>query len=309
MEKKSFINVDELMPQVTLEQAATFYRIALPELKRIGNETRTACFLNCGKEKETGDRALAIQQSDPSRKWKCHNYGCTHGGSLVSLCDLMKPGPHAGGRPRGQRFKEIAADLKAMADGLTGPEGTAPPAPRITQPSTETKVNIPLKDLDNERARTLTELDRKFVVDIAAMNPKASAYVRKRPFLTPEVCRAWRMGYLPRDVGGADKSGGSMRGKVVYGYLSPEGDILTWFGRNLNFEDEQAAWERTDKSGPAPAKFHFVKGFHRGVEVYGAHQLKAEGTEDKLAGLGLPLVEGQNDVIRLHTLGIPAVGL
>src|SRR5271154_651503 len=72
MEKKAFINVDELMLRITLQQAATFYGIALPELKRIGSETRTSCFLNCGKEKETGDRALAIQEGDPSRKWKCH---------------------------------------------------------------------------------------------------------------------------------------------------------------------------------------------------------------------------------------------
>src|SRR5882724_3644606 len=112
-EKKSFVNVDELMPQVTLEQAAIFYGVELPDLKKIGSETRTACFLNCGKRTQTGDRALAIQADDPAKKWHCHNYGCGKGGNLVSLCDLMKPGTNAGGRPRGDRFKEIAKDLQA----------------------------------------------------------------------------------------------------------------------------------------------------------------------------------------------------
>src|SRR5262245_48694036 len=108
MEKKGFINVDELMPQVTLEQAASFYGVTLPELKKVGSETRTACFLNCGKKEPTGDRALAIQADDPLKKFHCHQYGCNKGGNLVSLCDLMKPGTNASGRPRGDRFKEIA---------------------------------------------------------------------------------------------------------------------------------------------------------------------------------------------------------
>ena len=41
-------------------------------------------------------------------------------------------------------------------------------------------------------------LDAKFVVDPAAMNPKAASYFRHRPFLTEEACRRWRVGYLPR---------------------------------------------------------------------------------------------------------------
>src|ERR1051325_1051516 len=103
-EKRPFVNVDELMPQVSLEQAAQFYNAALPELKKIGSETRTACFLNCEKKEPTGDRALAIQSADPLKKWHCHQYGCGKGGNLVSLCDLLKPGANSGGRPRGERF-------------------------------------------------------------------------------------------------------------------------------------------------------------------------------------------------------------
>src|ERR1700720_100788 len=98
--KSSFIKVDDLMPQVALEQAVTYYRVQMPELHQVGSETRTRCFLNCGKSQETGDRAIAIQHGHPAKQWHCHQYGCGKGGNLVSLCDLLKPGASASGRPR-----------------------------------------------------------------------------------------------------------------------------------------------------------------------------------------------------------------
>jgi hypothetical protein len=305
--KSSFVNVDELMPQITLEQVARHYGVDLPELHQIGSETRTRCFLTCGRTGETGDRALAIQTGHPAKQWHCHQYGCGKGGNLVSMCDLVKPGPSAGGKPRGERFKEIAADLKVIAGG----EAPAPrevSAPRVAMPAAPPKANVPLRDSENERARALTELDRKFVVDVAAMPPMASAYVRRRPFLTPEVLRAWRVGYLPRDVG-EDKSGGTMRGKIVYPYLSESGEVLSWFGRNVDFEEQWKAWDAAGRKDREPEKFHFVKGFHRGLELWGQHVLHAEGAEEKLKSIGLPVVEGPNDVICLATLDQPAVGL
>lgn len=305
--KSSFVNVDELMPQISLEQAAHFYGVPLPELHRIGSETRTRCFLNCNRTTETGDRVLAIQSEHPAKQWHCHQYGCGKGGNLVSLCDLLKPGPHAGGRPRGERFKEIAADLKAMVEGLLGPTltaGAAPPKPTGPEP---VKVNVPLARSENERARMLTQLDSKFIVDIGAMPPAASLYFRRRPFLTTEVCRTWRAGYLPRDTG--DHAGGTMRGKIVYPYLSEAGEVLTWFGRDPDFEEKHRQWEAAGKAEREPEKFHFVKGFHRGIQLFGEHALRAEGIKETVAGLGLLVVEGPNDVIRLDTLGVPAVGL
>src|ERR1700692_686380 len=100
-EKKSFINVDELMPRVGVEQAAAYYGAALPELKRVGAEVRTRCFLNCGRTCETGE--------------------------------------NAGGRPRGERFKQIAVDLKAMAEGVVRPEGAlaAPAVKAAAKPKPE----------------------------------------------------------------------------------------------------------------------------------------------------------------------------
>ncbi len=306
-EKKTFINVDELMPQLSLQDVARFYGLSLPELHQVGSEIRTRCFLNCDKTQETGDRAIAIKSDDPTTKWHCHQYGCGKGGNLVSLCDLLKPGDAAGGRPRGDRFKGIAADLLAMTKGERSPEGAAPAAPRPLAPPAE-KSNVPLVRSENERARGLTELDRKFTLEIGDMPPSASSYFRRRPFLSPEVCRAWRMGYLPRATG-EDKSGGTMRGKIVYPYLSDSGEILTWFGRDPDYEEKNKTWLASDKSEREPEKFHFIKGFHRGIELFGQHKLREPSATAKLKELGLVLVEGPNDVIRLGTLGIPAVGL
>src|SRR5438067_3235714 len=125
-DRPSYVNIDELMPRIGLEQVASYYGLDLPELHRTGVETRMRCFLNCGKTQETGDRALAIQTGDPAKKWHCHQHGCGKGGNLVSLCDLLKPGAHASGKPRGERFKQIAADIAAMVAGAL--RGDAVPA-------------------------------------------------------------------------------------------------------------------------------------------------------------------------------------
>ena len=306
--KKNYVNVDELMPQVSLEQAAAFYGVALPELHRVGKEIRTRCFLQCGKAKETGDRAIAIQAESPTKNFFCHQYGCSMSGNLVSLCDLMKPGPNTGGRPRGERFKEVAADLQAMARGEIG-QVVTPMAPAPVPAAPPPPVNVLLKDSENERARALVNLDTKFVVDVAEMSPKPASYFRRRPFLTPEVCRDWRMGYLPRDTGGEDKSGGTMRGKIVYAYRNADGEILTWFGRDPEFEEKHEKWEAGGQTDTEPAKFHFVKGFHRGQELFGVEHLAGETARELIRTLGLVLVEGPNDVIRLSTLGVPALAL
>ncbi|MDB5389430.1 MAG: primase [Planctomycetaceae bacterium] len=314
-DKRSYVNVDELLPRISLEQVAAFYGVTLPAITQVGDEIRLRCFLNCGKTAETGDRALSFQVSHPAKQWKCHQYGCPQGGNLISVCDLLKPGASAGGRPRGDRFKEIATDLQAMLQRVL-----ATPQPAVPQASSEAiadkseksepTVNIPLRLSPNERARSLVSLDDKFLIEPGSMTPFASAYFRKRPFLTPDLCCKWRMGYLPRDAG-SDRTGGTMRGMIVYPLLSERGDILTWFGRDPQHEHKKLEWERGDKLGREPEKFHFVKGFHRGLELFGqqASRLSEPGYREKLHDLSVIIVEGPNDVIALDSLGIPAVGL
>ncbi len=301
--KSSFIDVDKLMPQVSVEQAAEYYGISLPQIRRVGDEIRMKCFLACGRAEETGDRAIAVQVENPVKPWKCHAYECQKGGNLVGLCDLMKPGENAGGRPRGERFKAIAADLVSMASGAERPAHTAEAA-IVKSPKAPEKpdVNVPLAASENERARELVNLREQFITDVAAMPPEASAYFRRRTFLTPEVCQKFSMGYLPQS------SKSLLRGHVVYGYRSPTGEMLTWFGRNVRYEEQVAKWKASDRSESEPIKTRFVKGFHRGLETYGEDvvRLEAMGREHSR---NLVVVEGPNDAMRLNTIGVPAIAL
>lgn len=313
-DRPGYIDVDSLLPQISIEQVAAYYGVDLPEIRRVGNEIRTRCFLNCGRTHETGDRAFAIRADQPATPWRCHQYGCGRGGNLVSLCDLLKPGAHSDGRPRGERFKAIARDLQAIATGeppaastpthAASPRSAPPPAPE------EPKSNVPLARSENERARSLVNLDRKFLVEPADMAAPAASYFRRRPFLSPEACQKWRMGYLSKDTGD-DRSGGTMRGKVVYPLLSERGEVLTWFGRDPEFETKRQQWIQHNREGREPEKFHFVKGFHRGLELFGQQvsRLDEPGYREAVQETGLVVVEGSNDVIALDVLGAPAVGL
>src|SRR5205807_5686522 len=153
------------------------------------------CFLNCSKTEPTGDRTLAIRADSDAKKWCCHRYECEHkqGGNLVGLIDMLKPGPHMNGRPRGERFRAILSDLEQIAGG-TPP--LAPPLPSSKPaPIEPVKINVPLAESENERARTVVNLHEKFVVDPMAMHPAAANYFRRRPYLTPELCAKCKVGY------------------------------------------------------------------------------------------------------------------
>ena len=43
-EKSGFINIEELIAQVSLEQAVSYYGITMPEIRHIGTEVRTRAF-------------------------------------------------------------------------------------------------------------------------------------------------------------------------------------------------------------------------------------------------------------------------
>ena len=307
----SFVNIDALMREVSVEQVVTYFGVPTEEIHRIGNEIRMRCVLNCGRTEETGDRAIAIQADHPAKLWRCFHAGCGRGGNLVSLVDYLLPGEHSNGRPRGARFKQAIAALLAAREGKSG--GEAPvlqpaAAPAVVEPREKRRGNLPLSASENERARGLVALDGKFVVDPAQMSPKAASYFRHRPFLTPEVCRKWRMGYLPRDAGG-DRSGGTMRGRIVYPMLSEDGEVLTWFGRDPEYEGKAHEWIVGGREGKEPEKYHFVKDFRRGLELFGQHRLADAEVRSKAARVGIAVTAGPNDVIALDALGIPTLGL
>ena len=52
--------------------------------------------------------------------------------------------------------------------------------------------------------------------------------------------------------------------------------------RDPEFEEKHARWENGNRSEAGPAKFHFVKGFHRSLELFGQHVFRAGGVVIKL---------------------------
>lgn len=97
----------------------------------------------------------------------------------------------------------------------------------------------------------------------------------------------------------------------VYCYADEEGRPLTWFGRNVRYEQQHRRWIGGNREGTEPSKFHFVKGFHRGLEVYGQHDWNVEEVQRRIRDeIGaLLLVEGPNDRIALSTIGVDAFAI
>lgn len=308
--KRGYIDVDSLQRELVaqgdaVERIAAFYHRTLPELHRTQNETRMACQFACGRAGLSGDRALSIKTQEDGAVFRCFQYGCTVRGNLLTLMYWLKHdhGP-SGDRLHGVEFRAIANDLQALVRGETA-DNSATPKPAAAA-ATESPIllrNIPLKDSDNERARELVNLDEKFMLEPAGMSAKASSYVRRRPFMTPDLMRKFRCGYLANDAVSL------LRGHFVYGWSDPEGNVLTWFGRNLNYEEQHSHWQRAGDSKDEPNKFRFVKGFHRGLELFGEDIYRREAHRELARKLGVIVVEGPNDVMNLHYLGIPAVAV
>ncbi len=310
--RHGYVNVDELIAQVTPHQVATFFGVPFPA-DASGEVRIPSVFAERGKG-ESSYGALTINLDEPQNPIYCHVTG-TRGNLLTLIHGFKHHRPPASGKLRGDEFKEAARILQEIAgkvdvvlSGAPTPTATAPVLVS-SEPKTSESVrrNIPLKHSDNERARSLVTLHEQLVVDVAEMSPAAAAYFRSRPFLTPDVCRKWRMGYLPHSASSL------LRGRIVYAYSNEQDDILSYFGRDPQFEQHWLEWEQAGRpDDKRPMKHRFVKDFHRGLELYGqngAGRLQEPQIRESLQSVGLVVVEGPNDVIRMDMLGVAAVGL
>ncbi len=315
--KPGYVNVDELIAQVTPHQVAAYFGIPFPA--DASGEVRIPSVFAEKGHGENSYGALTVNLDQPQNPIYCHVTG-TRGNLLTLIHGFKHHRPPASGKLRGDEFKEaahflqeIAGKVGAAMSGQTMPAGPsiAPAASAtgasVQQVSEPVRRNIPLKDSGNERARSLVALHEQFVVDVADMSQAAAAYFRSRPFLAPDVCRKWRMGYLPHSASSL------LRGRVVYAYINERDDILSYFGRDPQFEQHWLEWEQAGRpDDKRPMKHRFVKDFHRGLELYGqsgASRLKEPHIQESMANVGLVVAEGPNDVIRLDSLGVAAVGL
>jgi len=304
-----YIDVDRLQAETTLEEAAAKCGVQL-DVRQSGKEARIDCPFGCEGDHQ-GRKEIAVNTEHPQKVFYCHAYQCGFRGNLLTLMH----GWLTGQRPTGDRLKGGEFNrVKGVLAGKTPARHSPAPEhkPDVTQETAlqTTKRNTPLAESENDAARGLIDIDAKFRNDPAQMSPKGASYLRHRPFLSPELMRKWRVGYLPSD-GGGDKRGWSLRGNLIYPLLSVDDKILGWIGRDPSFEEKLAAWERSDRSKQPPVKHRLPKGLHRGLEFFGQQgsRLKETGYREAIQDHGILVVEGFNDVMALDALGIPAIGM
>ena len=270
---RGFVNVDQLQKDTSLEDAARKCGIAL-HATGSGPEVRIDCPFGCAGD-HLGRKEISINTANDEKVFLCHSYQCGFRGNLLALMHGWLNGKKpSGDKLRGtefQRVRDVLVDrvkIEAKATVTTPTSPTSSSSLRAIEPESS-EPNLPLIDSENEAARELADIDSKFIVEMAHMNPAAASYIRQHPCLTPDSMQKWRCGYLPHD-GGGDKRGWSLRGHIVYPMLSEEGKVLAWIGRDPTYEQKLAEYNaiRPELRGdrPEPIKHKVPKGFHRGQE-------------------------------------------
>lgn len=300
-------NVDELISATSLDEVLVHYGLSPSNLA--SGEYRMNCVFN--SECSTSSYGnLAIGVSHPAKQIFCHTCG-TRGNLLTLIHGLEAHRPPATGKLRGQEFKHALNKLKEIRGLIETTRSAAKQTVRTTGESkpaeTPAKRNLPLRKHENEAARKIADLCDDLVYDPAQMSPAAAQYIRSRGWMTPELMQKWGVGYIPRD-------GRSMfRGWLVYTHHNTKGEPISYSGRDPLFEEKHQAWLRQGNpdAPKKPMKHKYVKGFHRGLELYGqqAARLNEPAIKKSLDRYGLIVVEGANDVIRLDELRLAAVGL
>lgn len=299
-------DIDDLIAQTPLELVLSHYGLPLPPVG--AREHRMKCVFNetCSDSKYGN---LSVQM-DAAKRLHCHV--CKTSGNVLSLLHgLEHHQPPAGGRLRGQEFKDAVAKLReinGLVEEQVGKPAVKPTSAAKPEPmSTAKEANTPMIRHEKEAARELANLCDDLVVDVSEMSPDAAQYVRKRPWLTPEQMKAWGVGIIPGN-------GRSLFRKkyFVYTHRNERGEVVSYSGRDLAFDTKWTKWLRDGKpEGKKPNKHRYVSGYKRGLELYGGHadRLNEPYVQESLREFGVVVCEGQNEILRMESLGVAAVGL
>lgn len=299
-------DVDALIESTPLAAVLIHYGRPLPEHD---GEHRMSCVFGGDSCHESSYGQLVVSTDTPSKLIFAHCCGVR--GNLLTLLHGLENGqPPSGEKLRGEEFKAAVAKLKEIAATTNEAAERPVDASRRTEETdstTETLVNEALARHSNENARKIADLCNDLVTDVADMPPAAAAYFRERAeWLTPEVCRQWGIGYLP-------KNGRSMfRGWIVNTHRNEAGEVISYSGRDPNFDTKWTKWLQDGRpERRRPLKHKYVKGYHRGLELYGQQheRLKQDWFRESLDRHGLCVVEGITDTVRLDVDRIAAVGL
>lgn len=301
-------DVDRLVEQTSLATVLQEYGLPLPA--EGGSEHRMNCVFNeCCSDSTYGN--LTVKLNDPANRVYCHTCG-VRGNLLTLIHGLETHKPPSGDRLRGEEFKQAVARLRAIAQVSSDTRAKvvtaiAPSPIPASSKTVERPVNVPLHKHEKEAARALANLHDDLIHDVGEMSPEAAQYVRHRPWMTPDILRKWGVGWIPGN-------GRSLFRKnyLVYTHRNERGEIVSYSGRDLSFEEKWAKWMRNGKpEGKKPGKHRYVSGYHRGADVYGgqATRIQEEYVPKSLERIGLVVVEGMNEVLRLDASEVAAVGL
>mgnify|MGYP003662759601 CR=1 FL=1 len=300
-------DVDDLIEGTSVDEVLSHYGKPLPQAD--SGEHRMECVFNdaCA-DNQYGN--LTVKMNDAVNRIYCHSCG-VRGNLLTLLHGLEHCSAPEGGRLRGDEFKAAVAKLREIAGGT---DATQRAATRASQSATPVDLppapkpdNVPLVRHEKEAAQKIADLYNDLVTDVAEMSPKAAEYVRHRKWMTPELLGKWGVGWIPGN-------GRSLfrKGYLVYTHRNERSEVVSYSGRDLSFEEKWSKWIRDGRpDGKRPGKHRFVQGFHKGLELYGGHASRLEDpyVGESLAKRGLIVVEGMNEVLRMETLGVAAVGL
>lgn len=297
-------DIDDIIALTPLDLVLSHY--GLPMTGNGAREHRMKCVFNetCS-DSQYGNLSV---QLDAAKRLYCHS--CQVAGNVLTLLHgLEKHQPPAGGRLRGQEFKDAVAKLREI-NGMADVNSKAKASVSPTQPTPEAtvrEVNVPMIRHEKEAARQLADLCNDFVTDIATMSPEAAQYVRKRDWLTADKMQKWGVGWIPGN-------GRSLFRKnyLVYTHRNERGEVVSYSGRDLSFEAKWTKWLRDGKpEGKKPHKHRYVTGYKRGLELYGGHadRMNDPYVQESLTEFGVVVTEGQNEVLRMERLGVAAVGL
>ena len=305
-------DVDQLIEQTSLDSVLHHY--GLPLSRSGSTEYRMKCvFFDACSDNQYGNLSVKLDSAK-----RIYSHCCGVKGNLLTLLHgLETRQPPNGGRLRGQEFKTAVATLRMINGMIDSTSSAIESTPSRTQdnvqissqsePERTATINVPLRRHEKDAARELANLYEELVTDVSQMSPEATAYVRKRPWMTAEVLAHWGIGWIPGN-------GRSLFRKnyLVYTHRDIRGDVVSYSGRDLTFEPKWRKWLKQNKpEGKKPNKHRYVSGFHRGAELYGgqASRLDEPYVKESLNKHGVVVVESANNVVGLSCLGVCAVGL
>jgi len=296
-------DVDHLIEQTSVDQVLAHYGKPLTD-KNSGEHRMQCVFNEACSDSQYGN--LTVRLDDPVNRIYCHS--CNVRGNLLTLIHgLENHVAPDGGRLRGDQFKSAVAILREIAgQPVANVPQHSQPEP-VKEPVRPKPTNIPLIRHEKEAARALADLHTDLVTDVSEMSPEAAQYVRKRDWMTPELLAKWGVGWIPGN-------GRSLfrKGYLVYTHQNERGEVVSYSGRDLSFEKKWSKWIKDGKpEGKKPNKHRYVAGYHKGLELYGgqARRLEEEYVRQSLDRFGVVVVEGMNEVMRMESLNVAAVGL